>query len=113
MKKIKPKASCGHDNISSILLKSISFEIHTIITLIINQSIVTGIFPDQLKIAKIKPVYKKDNPHIPDNYRPISLLPAVSKLFEKLFLFRSMTILLIMISYIKANMVSAHFTRQN
>lgn len=44
---------------------------------------VTGIFPDQLKIAKIKPVYKKDNPHIPNNYRPISLLPAVSKLFEK------------------------------
>ena len=36
MKKIKAKASCGHDNISSILLKSISFEIHAIITLIIN-----------------------------------------------------------------------------
>ena len=80
---LKSKTSHGHDHISSLLLKEISIETHMVITLIINQSLATGIFPNNLKIAKVKPIFKKDNPHIPDNYRPISLLPAVSKLFEK------------------------------
>ena len=45
--------------------------------------IVTGIFPDKLKIAKVIPLYNKDDPSILGNYRPISLLPAISKLFER------------------------------
>ncbi len=43
----------------------------------------TGIFPDQLKIAKIMPVYKNDYETLITNYWPISLLPAISKIFEK------------------------------
>ena len=45
----------------------------------------TGFFPDKLKIAIVKPIYKvKDSdPHLFGNYRPISLLPALSKIFEK------------------------------
>ena len=43
----------------------------------------TGIFPNSLKIAKISPIYKKEDPHLTDNYRPISLLPVISKVFEK------------------------------
>ncbi len=43
----------------------------------------TGIFPDKLKIAKINPIYKKDDDNLFNNYRPISLLPAISKVFEK------------------------------
>ena len=81
--KLKPKSSFGFDNISTILLKSLTNEICNILTLIVNQSLSTGIFPDKLKIAKIKPVFKKDDPHLPDNYRPVSLLPAISKVFEK------------------------------
>ena len=55
------------------------------ITLILNQSLSTRIFPDRLKIAKINPLFKKEDqdPHNLDNYRPISLLPAISKIFEK------------------------------
>ena len=61
----------------------ISYDILDILTLIINQSLCTGIVPHSLKIAKITPIYKKDDIHITDNYRPISLLPIISKVLEK------------------------------
>ena len=60
----------------------ISNDIADSITLIINQSLKSGIFPDQLKIAKVTPIYKKDEKKIITNYRPISVLPVVSKVFE-------------------------------
>ena len=53
-------------------------------TLIINQSLLIGIFPDRLKIAKAIPLYKKEDESILDNYGPISHLPAFSKIFEKI-----------------------------
>ena len=49
----------------------------------INQSLCTGIFPEKLKVAKVIPLYKKGDNHLFDNYRPISLLSTVSKIFEK------------------------------
>ena len=81
--KLKPKTSFGHDGLSSIMLKDIATSVSPILTCIINQSLCTGIFPESLKIAKIIPVFKKENPHITDNYRPVSLLPILSKIFEK------------------------------
>ena len=53
------------------------------LTHIINQSLCTGVFPNRLKIAKVIPLFKKSDPHIVDNYRPISLLSSISKTFEK------------------------------
>ena len=81
--KLKPKTSSGHDGLSSIMLKDIAISISPILTCIINQSLCTGIFPESLKVAKIIPIYKKENQHITDNYRPVSLLPILSKIFEK------------------------------
>ena len=52
----------------------------------INQSLKSGIFPDKLKIAKVIPLYQKHDPSVLGNYRPISLLPAISKLFERVLL---------------------------
>ena len=65
------------------LLKSIKSEISEAIAIIINQSILTGIFPDQLKLAKVKPLYKTGDKSCLNNYRPISLLPTISKIFER------------------------------
>ena len=52
---------------------------------IINISFATGIYPDKLKLAEIIPIYKnKGDPHLVVNYRPISLLSNINKIFEKL-----------------------------
>ena len=44
----------------------------------------SGGFPDKLKIANVIPIFKKDDPCLFENYRPISLLPTISKVLEKL-----------------------------
>ena len=81
---LNTKNSTGHDGLSTKLLKRIAPVITRPLTVIINQSLNTGIFPDKLKIAKVVPLYKKGDCYIIDNYRPISLLPSLSKIFEKI-----------------------------
>ena len=62
----------------------------TVLTLIFNNAIMQCKFPKALKLADITPVHKKGDPQDPMNYRPISVTPALSKLFEKL-LFRQLS----------------------
>ena len=80
---LAPKTSCGRDNLSTKLLQRIVRIIINPLTVTINQSLNTGIFPDRLKIAKVIPLFKKDDNHEFGNYRPISLLPCISKVLEK------------------------------
>ena len=80
---LKAKNSEGVDGLSVKLLKAIKYETSKAITHIINQSLHTGIFPDKLKLAKVIPVFKKGDRTKLDNYRPISILPAISKIFER------------------------------
>ena len=54
------------------------------LTYICNISLSSGVFPEKLKYAVIKPVYKKEDKLLTTNYRPISLLTSFSKIFEKL-----------------------------
>ena len=61
-------------------------EISECITLIVNQSIKTGIYPDKLKVAKVVPIFKKEDKLQLKNYRPISALPVISKIFENVML---------------------------
>ena len=79
----KSQNSSGKDEISNKLLKSIKGEISKPLTIIVNQCSETGIFPDALKVAKVKPLYKKGDNCCFNNYRPISLLPTISKIFER------------------------------
>ena len=83
IKSLKPKASAGCDGISLNMLKLIAPHITKSLTLIVNQSLFTGIFPEKLKIAKVIPLFKKDDKLLMDNYRPVSLLTSISKIFEK------------------------------
>ena len=80
---LKPKSSCGCDEIPVKLIKFAKSELCKPITPIVNQCLETGIFPDKLKIAKVIPLFKKGDPEQIDNYRPISILPAISKIIEK------------------------------
>ena len=80
---LKSKRSFGHDNISSQFIKSIKLEVSQGIAIVINKSMESGIVPDILKIAKVIPIYKAKDPENCANYRPISLLPIISKLLEK------------------------------
>ena len=80
--KLDNKKSCGIDGISNIIMKSIINILIKPITIIINQMLETGVFPDKLKVAKVIPLFKKGDPTRLTNYRPISLLPSLSKIFE-------------------------------
>ena len=77
-------SSSGHDGISNKLLKLLKIELSKSLTLIINQMITTGIFLDSFKISKITPLFKKGDVSMLSNYRPISLLPTISKIFERI-----------------------------
>ena len=52
--------------------------------MLLNNCMRSGIFPDELKIARVIPLYKSGDKRDIINYRPISLLPVLSKIFEKL-----------------------------
>ena len=82
--KLKPKLSADHDEISSKLLQESIEYIKYSLTYIINRSIITSIAPNQLKIAKVIPIRKSADPTEFKNHRPISLLPAFSKIFERI-----------------------------
>ena len=72
----------GADNIPISIIKKTLDLISDPLLSIINLSLSSGVFPDRLKISKIIPIFKSDNASLAQNYRPISILAAFSKIFE-------------------------------
>ena len=81
---LKSKNSSDLNGISTTLIKKCIFSIARPLKHILDLSFSSGIVPDQLKVAKIIPIYKAGDKTNPDNYRPISLLCTFSKIFEKI-----------------------------
>jgi hypothetical protein len=81
---LKASDSTGPDDIKPNIAKLSIAAIATPLTSIINSSFLTGQVPLDLKMAKITPIYKAGEKNKPNNYRPISILPFFSKIFEKL-----------------------------
>ena len=73
----------GLDGLGPRILKSVGCTISHSLAELINKSIETGCFPDRLKLAKVFPVYKSGSKSDPNNYRSISILPTISKIFER------------------------------
>lgn len=81
---LRNDCAVGWDGISSSVLKMCRHVLVSPLTYICNLCIETGVFPDCLKRAIVHPIYKGGDRGCVDNYRPISVLPALSKILEKI-----------------------------
>jgi hypothetical protein len=77
------KTSYGHDEIPLFIFKKSIGAVTEVLVALVNYSLSTGTVPDNLKIAKVCPIFKAGSENLVSNYRPISVLPSFSKLFEK------------------------------
>ena len=82
--KLNIHKSSGLDGISPHILKMSATVIYESFTHIFNISLCTGNFPSKLKLARVTPLYKSRDIADMNNYRPLSVLPILSKLFEKI-----------------------------
>jgi hypothetical protein len=82
--RLKPKKCGGLDKIPSSVYQALTNTISPALTSIINNCIETTIFPDIYKKALVTPIHKKGNKSHSSNYRPISSLPILSKVIEKI-----------------------------
>jgi hypothetical protein len=90
-KSLKNKFTTGYDDIPDAIVKQCIDYFKKPLTGIFNASLKTGIFMEQLKIAKVIPIHKKGNTRNINNYRPIALLSVFSKLLEKVVYNRIIT----------------------
>ena len=80
---LNAKKATGADNISAKLLKSCAASISRPISNLVNIAFSKSQFPVGIKVAQVLPLYKKKDPLNKENYRPVSILPTISKIFER------------------------------
>ena len=78
------ESACGWDNFDSKVIKHSSYQFLEPFMHICNLSLEKGVFPRQLKIAKVIPLYKSGDDMLFSNYRPVSILPIFSKILERI-----------------------------
>jgi hypothetical protein len=78
-----PKSSCGFDLLSNRMIKKEKFKFSKLLLGLINETLQSNTFPNALKLARVIPIFKKGDKTNMNNYRPIALLPALSKVLEK------------------------------
>ena len=93
IKNLDAKKSPGHDHIPILIIKKLANELSIPLTYIFNLSLSSGMDPDQLKIARVVPIHKKERKDTLNNYRPISVLPGFSKILERLVFNRCISFL--------------------
>ncbi len=76
--------AAGHDEIKTSLVKEVKSSVAGPLTHIFSMSLESGVIPQDLKIAKVTPIFKADDPSSFTNYCPISILPCFSKILEKI-----------------------------
>ena len=82
LKKFNPRKATGFDEIPGKLLRLAYRELSSPLTFLINESISQNIFPDDMKCAEVSPIFKKDDKLNKKNFRPVSILTGISKVFE-------------------------------
>ena len=91
-KSVKHNKAARHDNIDSNVIIKVYDEISYPLFMIFHSSFNEGIFPEQLKVAKVSPIFKVGNIEEIGNYRPISVLPIFSKVLERIMYNRLVSI---------------------
>lgn len=81
---LKNSKSVDYYQISCFLIKRIALHLIKPLAYLFNYSIETGRFPAPFKLSRVVPIFKKGNPSCVGDYRPISLVPAIAKIFEAL-----------------------------
>ena len=81
---IKTSHGSGVDGISGYFIKTLITILARPLSYLFNCSLLNGTFPDSWKVARIAPIFKEGPTDDPSNYRPISVLPVLSRLFEKI-----------------------------
>ena len=84
IKNLNIKKATTHKNIPPKVLKTNAMVTAETLQQLLNQALATWEFSSNLKNTDVTPVFKKNNPLSKDNYRPVSVLPIISKVFEKL-----------------------------
>ena len=84
LRKLKRNKAVGLDNIPPGYLKDVAYVITKPLTRVINLSLNTGVVPNDFKLEGVIPIFKSGSANNTDNYRPISVLPILSKILEKM-----------------------------
>ena len=85
---LNPNKACGPDKLRARTLCELSAELSEPITILFNKCLTEGVVPNDWKLSNVTGIYKKGDKTDPSNYRPISLLCPLSKVFERVIHFQ-------------------------